>query len=41
MSVNEMNLERTPWQRIVNHNCALALAIELRETMQQQRCANA
>ena len=36
MSVVQMNLERTPWERILNHNRALALAIELREALEQQ-----
>ena len=41
MSVVEMNLERTPWERILNHNRALALANELREALQQQGYASA
>ncbi len=39
MSVVEMNLRRTPWERIRNHNRALALADELRQAMRQQRYA--
>ena len=40
MSVVAMNLELTPWERLVNHGRALALATQLREAMQQREHAD-
>jgi hypothetical protein len=39
MSLVEMNLERTPWERILNHSRALKLAMQLRDAMHEHRYA--
>ena len=41
MSVVAANLELTPWERILNHGRALALATQLREAMRQRENADA